>query len=249
MTIRLFDVQAGFGGAHSGQQVVPPEALREEMGRLDIARALVRIAPDELDGDPIVSNDRLLAMASADDRLVPCPVVLPSAGGDVSPEAEQIDALVSAGAGAVCIRPVFDCWSLAPWASGPLLRELDARRMPVLCLDRHVGLEAVARLADAYSRLPLIVAGVSYRTQRILVPLLEQFANVYLSIGSNFAVHSGVEDLVRHVGPERLLFGTGFPDTEAMPAVTQLVYADIRDDAKQMIGAENIERLIEGVRR
>jgi uncharacterized protein len=249
MTIRLFDVQTGFGGAHSGGQVVPPEALREEMDRLNIARALVRIAPDELDGDPVVSNDRLLAFTSADDRFVPCPVVLPSAGGDLPPEAEQIDSLVAAGAGAVCIRPAFDCWSLAPWASEPLLRELEARRLPVVCLECHVALEAVARLAEAYGDLPLIVAGTNYRAQRILVPLVEQFANVYLSIGSNFAVHAAIEDMVQRVGPERLLFGTGFPDVEAMPAVTQLVYADISDDAKQMIGAENIERLIEGVRR
>lgn len=249
MTIRLFDVQAGFGGAHGGGQVVPPEALRDEMDRFDIARALVRIAPDELDGDPVVSNDRLLAFTSADDRLVPCPVVLPSAGGDLPPEVEQIDHLTSAGAGAVCIRPVFDCWSLAPWASEPLLREIEARRLPVVCQECHVALEAVARLAEAYGDLPLIVVGVNYLAHRILVPLLEQFANVYLSIGSNFTVHSGVEDMVRRVGPERLLFGTGFPDAEAMPAVTQLVYADISDDAKQMIGAENIERLIEGVQR
>ena len=50
------------------------------------------------------------------------------------------------------------------------------------------------------------------------------------------------------VGADRLLFGTGFPDAEGMMAITQLMYADLADEQKRLIGAGNLERLIGEVR-
>jgi len=249
MTVRLFDVQAGFGGATPGTQTVPLRDLADEMDRLTIDRALVRVAPAELDGDVARSNEMLFAAAKAGHRLVPCPVVVPSAAGDFPPEPEQVDQLIARGAGAVVVRPGLDCWHLAEWASGPLFRALLRRRMPTLCLEPMVSLEETARLAEVYPELPLIVGQAGYRELRSLVALMRRFDNVSLSIGSNFAVHRGIEGLVDRVGPERLLFGTGFPEVEPMMAVTQLMYAEVSDQHRQLIGAANLERLIEGVRR
>lgn len=249
MTVPLFDVQAGFGGATAGTQVVPLEDLTTEMDRLEIGRALVRIAPDNLDGDVIRSNEMLMAATETGRRLVPCPVVLPSGPGDVPPEAEQVANLLARGAGAVCIRPEKDCWTLSEWASGTLFLALQERRVPVMCLHKHVRPEPVASLAAAYSELPLIIAEIGYRQMRTIIPLLESFPNVHLSIGSNLTVHGGLERLVRAVGAERLLFGTGFPEVEAMMAVTMLMYADLGDEERELIGAGNLTRLIGGVRR
>ena len=249
MTVRLFDSQVGFGGATPGTQTVPLKDLADEMARLTIDRALVRIAPAELDGDVARSNEMLFAAAKAGDRLVPCPVVVPSAAGDFRCEPEQVDQLIARGAGAVVLRPALDCWHLAEWASGSLFRALQGRRLPTLCLEPMVSLEETARLAEAYPELPLIVGQVGYRELRGLVALMRRFDNVSLSIGSNFAVHRGIEGLVDRVGPERLLFGTGFPEVEPMMAVTQLMYAEIGDGERRMIGAENLQRLIGEVRR
>lgn len=249
MTLRLWDVQAGFGGAKPGQQAVPLGDLAATLAQLQIERALVRVAPDDLDGDVVRSNEMLFSAAAVDARLAPCPVVLPSDAGDVPGENEQVATLVARGAEAVCVRPGIDCWSLSPWASGRLFGALQDRRLPVLCLHRHVNLEDVARLAAAYPELPLVAAEVAYRQGRVLVPLLESFPNVHLSIGSNFCIHGGLERLVERVGAERLLFGTGFPEVEPMMGITLLTYADLDEDDKQRIGAENLERLIAGVRR
>jgi len=249
VSVELFDVQAGFGGARPGEQPVPPEALAEAMDRLRIGRALVRTAPEDLDRDVGRSNVRLFAAAEADPRLVPCPVVLPAAAEDVPPEPEQVDAFLARGARAVCIRPEPDGWSLAEWASGQLTDALTDCRVPVVCLEKFVALEAAARLAESRPELPLIVAGVGYRAQRTLVALLESFPSVHLSIGSNYAVHGGIEQLVRRAGPERLLFGTGFPEAEPAMALAQLLYADVGDEAKALIGAGNLDRLVRGVTR
>jgi len=249
MTLRLFDVQCGFGGAKPGHQPVPASELLAAMDRLQVERALVRLAPDDLDGDPLASNELLFAAAKEDARLVPCPVVLPADCGDVPEEDRQVASLAARGAGAVCVRPTLDCWNLSPWASGRLFAALEERRMPVLCLPKQVNLDNVAQLAAVHPQLPLIVVEVQYRQLRILLPLLEAFANVYLSIGSNFCVHDGVERLVEKVGPERLLFGTGLPEVEPMMAVTLLTYSGLGGREKRLVGAENLERLIAGVRR
>jgi hypothetical protein len=249
MTLRLFDVQCGFGGAKPGHQPVTADELLTAMDRLQVDRALVRLTPDDLDGDAPASNELLFAAAKDDARLVPCPVALPADCGDVPEEDRQVASLVARGAGAVCVRPALDCWSLSPWASGRLFAALAERRLPVLCMQKQVSLDDVARLAAAHPQLPLIVAEGQYRQLRVLLPLLEAFANVHLSIGSNFCVHDGVERLVEKVGPERLLFGTGLPEVEPMMAVTLLAYSGLGGREKRLIGAENLERLNAGVRR
>ena len=250
MSVRLLDVQAGFGGSAKGRKdFFCADDLLAEMGRVQIEKALVRIAPDEVDADIAFSNSYLFEACEKNDALIPCPVVVPSGSDDFPPEDEQAEALVSQGEGAAFIRPEHDGWSLAEWASAGLFCALEARRTPVLCLERHVPIEKAADIARRHPDLPVIVAEVGYRSLRILLPMLEAFPNTYLSIGSNFTIHRALERLVEKVGAERLLFGSGLPEIDPLPAVTMLMYADITDDEKALIGAGNFERLIEGVRR
>ena len=168
---------------------------------------------------------------------------MPNGGRDFPDEEDQVAEHIRAGAGAVWIRPGPDCWLLTDWCAGPLLAALEARRLPVVCLERLVNLEQFAGLAKRYRRLPLILAEIGYRSGRSIIPLLERFRNVHLSIGSIFSSHGGIEQLVSLVGPQQLLFGTGFPDAESMAAITQLTYAEIPDTAKRLIGAGNFRRL------
>ena len=60
MDTPLFDVQAGFGGLKPGSRdVYSAAALLADMDRLQIAKALVRIAPEDLDKDVELSNQML----------------------------------------------------------------------------------------------------------------------------------------------------------------------------------------------
>jgi hypothetical protein len=219
------------------------------MRRLSIGRALVRTAFEDLDSDVLFSNGALLDTCEKHDELTACPVVVPSSGGDFPPENEQIETLLARGAGAVCIRPKQDCWLLCEWASGLLFAELQERRVPVVCREHEVNLEQLGDLAGRYPDMPLVLLESGYRTLRTLLPLLENFSNIYLSLGSAFTVLRGIETLVERVGAGRLLFGTGFPASEPMMAVTQLMYAEISDVDKNKIGSENLKSLIKGIRR
>ncbi len=180
---------------------------------------------------------------------MPCPTVVPSGAYDLPAEGEQVADLVARGAGAASVRPKKDDWPPAEWACGRLFCALEDRRVPAFCLEREVTPEELADLAGWHPRLPFILAGVGYRSQRILVPLLESFPNVFLSVGSNYTVHRGIEQFVEKVGAGRLVFGTGFPDVEPMMAVTMLTYADVSDEEKALIGSGNMERLLQGIER
>lgn len=244
----LFDIQTGFGCA-PGETGVSVKDLRKEMRRLDIARSLVRVTPEAMEFDVPFTNDLLYQACRQDSSLVPCPIVVPNSGYDLPSEEAQVEECINNGAGAVFIRPQADYWILAEWICDLLFKALESHRMPVICLERMVPRDQVAELAKLYPRLPLIITESSYREQRILLPLLERFRNVYLSTGNNYIVYKGIEQFVERGMTERLLFGTGFPVSEAMCAVTQLMYAVISDEQRQLIGAGNMQRLMEGIVR
>jgi len=248
--IELVDVQAGFGGSAPGvRQPVPAEWLQAQLQRHGIGQALVRIAPELQDFDLCRSNQRLYEATARAAGLLPCPVLAPAACGDLPSEEEQVAEALSHGAAAVVLRPGPDRWAPEPWVAGPLLRALAARRLPVLCPEPLVPALTVARWAALAPELPLVMAAVAYGQERTLVPLLREFPNTFLSIGNNFTAHRGIEFYVDRVGPERLLFGTGLPDSEPGAAIGQLLFAEIREADRERIGAGNFRRLQGGVCR
>ena len=250
MTAELFDAQTGFGGlGKARREHVPLSDLLEEMERLDLAGALARIVPDELERDWPEANRVLYEACAAHKGLVPCPVLVPNTGYDYPPEEEQVADAIARGAGAAWLRPGKDSWVIRDWACGRLFRALEERRLPAFLLHRDLELEQIGDLAEAYDELPFIIARVDFRHYRTLLPLLETFGNVYFATGGAFGLHLGVEHLVEKLGPDRILFGTGFPESEAGMAVTQLAYAEIPEDVRAAIGSGNFERLMEGVRR
>ncbi len=246
----LFDAHTGFGGAEPGRRrAVSAGELAGEMHRLAIERALVRTAPEELDADFASSNEGLFGACEDLAQLVPCPVVAPPAGRDAVPEERQVASLIDRGAAAVCIRPKTDYWLLAEWASGRLLSALAARRLPVFCHENEVPPEQVAKLGGKYPQLPILHVPAGYRSLRALGALLEACGGVHLTLGGAWSLHRGIEYLVGRVGPQRLLFGTGFPAAECMAAVTMLMYADISDAERALIGSGNLQRLVGGIER
>jgi hypothetical protein len=225
------------------------EELLGHMERLSISRALVRTDFEEMDGNVPLSNRMLYETCATHRSLVPCPSVLPAACGDVPSEQEQIDELIRNGGCAATARPNRDSWSIAEWCSGKLFSILEERRVPMLCRQANFEFEAIADLAKRYPALPIVLFQVGYRHQRVLVPLMKAFSNVYLAIGSPYSVHRGVESMTEQVGAERLLFGTGFPSSDMMPAITMLTYAEISDSDRRLIASGNLDRLIGGIRK
>lgn len=246
MQIELFDVQAGILGTPVGSRDIKKVTdLAEMMERFKISRALVRTASIDLEHDILYANEKLYNACKAYPNLVPCPFVAPNSGKDLPDETEQIRIAWENGARVVQICPKAHLWLLADWNSQALFESLIAQQMPVYLAASMVDYAEIAKLAEKYSELSFILAEVGYREQRILLPLLNKFKNIFLSLGNRYTLHGGIEQLVREVGAGRLLFGTGYPGSEPMAAIMQLLYADISDRDKNEIGAINLGRLIE----
>jgi predicted TIM-barrel fold metal-dependent hydrolase len=83
--------------------------------------------------------------------------------------------------------------------------------------------------------------------ERYLRPMIQTYPNLYVET-SYYIIEGAIEEFCARYGPERMLFGTAFPDNCSGGAVLQLLHADIPDAAKQAIAAGNLQRLIEEAR-
>lgn len=83
--------------------------------------------------------------------------------------------------------------------------------------------------------------------ERYLRPLLDDFPTLYIET-SHYLVEGLIEEFVARYGPERLLFGSGFPDVCTGAAMLRLAQADIAEDAKVAIAGGNLARLLAEVR-
>lgn len=247
--IELVDIQSGFMGTTKGEAfVVKKESCIDEMNKCRIAKSLVRIVPGDLEHDILASNQKLYEHCLKTDRLIPCPILLPNTGLDIGDEKEQIEKALANGAGAAWLRFSTDYWIRANWVDEKLFCLLGEYRLPAFIQAHSLGLEKVAELAKQFPDLAIIYADIGYREQRLFIPLLQNRKNIYLSLAGRYTVHFGIEQLVGAVGHQHLLFGTGFPQSEPMSAIMQLMYADIPQSAKQQIGSQNFYTLYKRIK-
>jgi predicted TIM-barrel fold metal-dependent hydrolase len=248
MTVKLIDIQNSIlGYALNSTEMVSGAELIAEMDKCRVAQAVCSLMPDDLECDLDISNRKLYeACVASEGRILPCPIVAPDEFEPEYSAEKQVGRALDHGAPMVRIRPVVDSWEILPWVSGKLFSVLQSHRLPLL-LEQTVGFKLIGEMAAEYPGLPLIIYNVSYRSSRILPQLLDAFDNVYLSAGNNFTFHCGIEKLIELGGEERLLFGTGFPRSEMMSAITQLMYSDISGEQKNLIGSGNFERLLKSI--
>ena len=249
MNLKLFDVQTSILGVKRGERkFVSVEELIEEMDFCKVEKTVTRVLPDELELDFQFTNQKLYdACNKSGGRLIPCPIVVPNSAKDIDYEDLQIDKAIKSGAPAVRIRPAGDKWEILPWISDNLFNAMVDRKMPLMISPAISSFKEIAELAQRFPEMPVIIHNVGYGSMRHFVPFLSTFKNTYLSIGSNFTMHFGIEHLVKHVGVNKLIFGTNSPVTEMMSSITQLAYSKISNEEKQLIGAGNLETLIEDI--
>lgn len=182
--------------------------------------------------------------AAQDDRLIPCPTVLPNTGLEVGDETEFIDGLIKKGARCVCFYPEKHGTGFDDRVIGKLFKALEKRRLPVAL--REPDLMHTADCAARYPNLPFILHAPPYRN-RMLLPVLEQNPNIYLSLRPNFSPLRGLEVMAERIGAQRLLFATGYPEAEPGAALSFLLLSELGDEDVSLIASGNLARLVDGV--
>ncbi len=243
----LFDVNCFIGRWTTESHACPDIAgLRREMDRLGIGRTLVRHTWGWW-YDPKVGNDALCAALAGREDMIPCLAATPLLDQDLGGLGAFMDQVEQSGAGAVCLYPRSQNFSLSPWSAVPLMEALATRSLPVLLEADQITWEGLHPVLCNFPRVNFIVTRTGYRILRYVLPLLRACPNLHLDI-AYFADNQAVEAVASAVGPERLLFGTGTPRVDGAGAVSRLAYSTIAEADRKLIASGNLERLIGGIR-
>jgi predicted TIM-barrel fold metal-dependent hydrolase len=124
-------------------------------------------------------------------------------------------------------------WSQSPTASRAsvdLLREVARRGRPLLIhVDGPDWPDALADVAHDFRDWKLIVAHAGPGTPVLeTADLIGRTSNVYAELATSFPDRNVIRQVVRRIGPERLLFGSDAPLID--PAYVHGIYADAQAD-------------------
>ena len=235
------NMRLGRSGVVRPEHILDAPGLVAEMDYAGIAAALVYHAWSQ-EWDAPSGNRKLLAEIADQPRLLPCFVALPHATDELG-DPEDFAAEVSQRHGAVRLYPKLHQYCLGDWCMGRTLHALADAGVPVLMEMAQFEWDELAHLLRAYPRLNVVVLQTSYRVNRYLFPLFEEFDSLHLET-CTYQIMRGIEAVTRKYGPHRLVFGTGLPLTDAGGPIAQIVYAELPEETKALIAGGNLARLL-----
>jgi hypothetical protein len=243
-----------FLGAYPFRRVpgTSPDALLRAMDRVAIDQAWVSHLPSVFWRDPAEGNDWLYETGKRYDRLRPVPAVHPGLAG----WERVVGDAPSEGAPAVRCDPTY--YGLDPLGS-------DMRALTSLCADQYLPLMLAVRLEDARQRHPNDRAGElppwavralvrSDPEVRLIITHAERGFIEEVHFGSTPEESARIwwdiswiwgppEDhlqiLLRTVGAERFIFGTGQPLRIAETGVAKLDLLELTTDQRSAIESGN----------
>lgn len=238
-----FDCCAGYGYFEVAP-LKPASTCRELLAEMDacgIARALVYHALQK-DGSPQMGN-RVLTEELADEaRLAPTWTLLPPETGEFPGPHDLPRRMAEAGVRALRAFPKEHRYLLSGRSLDGLLGAISERRIPLLL--QSAPWEMVEALLRDFPRLTLIAcAHGPWGEDRYFRPLIERFPRLCVDT-SRYEVNSGIAEFCRRYGPDRLLFGSGYPAVPPGGPRLALDGADIDDTARAAIAAGNLDRLL-----
>jgi predicted TIM-barrel fold metal-dependent hydrolase len=248
--LEFFDCNAAYG-----VWSVPPfkpatcvEDLLAEMAWCGISRALVRHAA--LDNEaPQVGNRVVLEETAPHANLHPSWAILPPQTGELGTVDEFLLAMREAGVKALWAFPSKHRYTLDAVSCGTLLEALAERRVPLFIQRGETsrgltGWELAGALLKDFPSLILVLVGHgSWGEDRYFRPLIEAYEGFHIDT-SRYELDGGIADFCRRYGPQRLLFGSAFPNTSPGGAMLTLAHADISGEDKQLIAGGNLDRLL-----
>jgi predicted TIM-barrel fold metal-dependent hydrolase len=192
---------------------------------------------------PSVGNEMLLQEIQGK-PLHPCWVVMPHHTGEMPAPDELLAQMKAKGVRALKVFPAHQQFTLADWCAGDLLSMIEANGIPLFVDMDQTNWAQVAEIMGNHPKLNLILLKTSYRSDRMMYPLFEKYEGLRIE-AATYQVTMGIEEVCRRFGARRLLFGTGLPVTEAGPSISQIAYAQITDEEKQMIAGANLRKLLD----
>ena len=219
------------------------DALLAEMDFCGLSEALVYHAAHELDS-PQVANPLIAEACQKRPRLHPTWALLPPQTEELGTVPEFLAAMRRHRVKALRAYPDRHRYLLNRLTLGSLFEELIPRRIPLLLGPDWPRLTSL--LADFPDLTIIVVRRGDWGDDRYCRPLLERYPRLYLDT-SYYQQDGGLEAHVARYGPDRLLFGSGFPERQMGGPQLLLAACGIPDDAKAAIAGGNLRRLLSEV--
>lgn len=120
------------------------------------------------------------------------------------------------------------------------LRVLMNWGMPMLDLG------TMAAIVERHPRTPWILTGLNYFHElRVGLALMRRFETVHIET-SCIQGFEAIAKVVKEIGSDRVLFGSGLPLQNAAAGVQKIVHARISDTDREAIFCKNAHRLLNG---
>lgn len=246
--IPYFDAYTCIGPREAAHPAAPYtlEHLLEEMHHCSIDGALVASTAC-LRYAPARENPRLSEQLSSHEGLFALWHAIPHWTGEC-PEPDQLLSQMEASgaARAVLICPALFDWNPLSIEGEPLMKTLEAERVPVIVdAGSQLPLEQIELLAQKHPQLPIIMRGVPWTRGRRTMTLMLHYPNLHLTF-DKFQVNYGIEWLIEHGCAERLLFCSNAPDMSMGAHRFYVDYAEADASVRAAVAGGNLTRLLQG---
>lgn len=248
--LALFDVNCWLGKPFEPTftTVNGLESLKKMLARNGIRRAVLSHTMC-VRYDAEAGNRALLEMLQQDESLVSAATLVPETARSGT-WGSVLRSLIAGGIRLVRLFPKSHNFLLDDDYLGGLLHTLQNLRLPIVLWHTEAAWPEIAAVCSRYRDLPVIVEGTGrklFYDNRTYYALLERFPNLYLET-HNLTNYLGLDDLVRHFGSGRFLFGSYFPHEDPNSAAMLLTHGELTADAQENIAHRNLENLIAEVR-
>jgi hypothetical protein len=237
--VPVFDGNTVLGRRHNGRsKAAEREDLLAAMDRSGITRALVH-TPYAVTYDTAVGNSHVLELIGDEKRLVP-QFVVNFTGDSVDAFAPTVK---SAGVRSLRAFPKTHMYPFTAWVVGEWADWMASEGLGLWVSITEVDPRDLHDTTKAFPRLPVVLTDVHYAHHAVLQPLVRTLPNLHIDL-SRYDVPNAVEGLVARIGPERLLYGSAFPELDPLPYLFYLHRCGFGRDVLRAICHDNLTRLL-----
>lgn len=184
--------------------------------------------------------------ATRNDRFIPAFAIGPHAYDDAPGLDDYVAAMRAASAKAVWLRlpntrPLV---SFRPWLVGDILAMCAHKQLPALIHTEGMAPDDLHALCSDFPELRIILTGIGYNCDWWLYPLLRRHAGLFVCLAHLYIPPGGPMRFVRHIGADRLIFGSGLPHFSPGGLIGHVMYAELSDADKELILSGNLLRLL-----
>ncbi len=237
--VPVFDGNTVLGRRHD-QRVLSGdrEALTAAMDRSGITRALVH-TPYAVTYDTTVGNRHVLELIGEEPRLAAQFVVnLPT--DDLKAFAATVKA---AGVRSLRAFPKTHLYPLTSWVVGEWGDWMTQEGIGLWVSATEADPRDLHETASTFRNLTVVLTDVHYAHHAVLQPLLKTLPNLRVDL-SRYDVPNAVERMVARMGPDRLLYGSAFPDLDPLPYLFYLHRCGFDRRTLQAICHDNLASLL-----